>query len=573
MRLKYIRCLFFILFFIIFGRLFYLQVLKQIKYVKIGLKTEYKKITVPGERGRIFDRNGKLLAFNMPSYDIYFDSWMINYLREEEPYYLEEMKEKISNILGIEKKDIEEKMKESYGLIKKDISVEEFAKIKELNIKGVYFEKKYKRVYPYGKHACHILGFTDVDGNGQEGVEYFYDSVLKGRDGLYLVLKDGLGNLIPSVKKELIREEKGKDIFLTIDSNIQFIVEEEIKNWYEKFTPKNISVVVMDPDNGEIIALANYPNYNPNEKGIKVDFSVIRNKCITDLFEPGSIFKIVTAAAAIEEGIFNPSSIIMCEFGKWFVRNHWLHDIHPYGSLTFAEVVEKSSNIGTVKIALTLGEDKLYKYCKKFHFGEKTGIDLPGETPGIFRPIEKWSLYSITAIPIGQEVGINSIQSIRAISVFANNGYLVRPHVVKEIKGEETIEIKNYKSEKEQIFSPRTISIMRDILRGVVGPEGTAPKAGIEGYRIYGKTGTGQKSIGGFYVKGKYVSSFVGFLLSSKKNITISVNVDEPIGAYYGGLVAAPLFRNILMRIINYYQIPPEDEIKIAYTNETKRNN
>lgn len=572
-RLKCTKSIFFAIFFIIFLRLFYLQVIKQFQYIKIGWKTGYDKVIVPAERGKIFDRNGKLLAFNMPSYNIYFDTWMIRYLEKKNPEYLEDLKNNLSEILKIEKRQIEEKMKQSYALIKKDISVEEYKKIKELKIKGIYYEKGYKRVYPYGKHACHILGYTDIDGNGQEGVEYFYNSFLKGKDGLYLILKDGLGNLIPSIKKVLIKEEKGKDIVLTIDSNIQFIVEEEMKKWYEKFNPKNISVIVMDPDNGEILALANYPNYDPNERNSNIDFSVIRNKCVTDLFEPGSIFKIVTAASAIEENLFTPSSLIMCENGKWFVRNHWLHDVHSYGLLTFAEVVEKSSNIGTVKIAMALGEEKLYQYCKKFHFGEKTGIDLPGETPGILRPLEKWSSYSITAVPIGQEVGINSIQGIRAISVFANGGYLVKPHVIKEIRGKDVFEITNYKNEKEPVFSKNTVSIMRDILRKVVGPEGTAPSAGIEGYKIYGKTGTAQKSINGIYVKGRYVSSFVGFLLSYKKNIAISVNIDEPVGAYYGGVVAAPLFRNILIRIINYYEISPEIDIKIAYKNETKRDN
>jgi cell division protein FtsI (penicillin-binding protein 3) len=567
-RIKWIERTFFIILCGISLRLFYLQVINQFRYMKIG-KTQYEKIIVPAERGKIYDRNGKLLAFNLPNYSIYFDTWMINYLKEKEPDYLEELKNNLSEILKMDKKQIEEKMSQPYGLIEKEIDFEEYEKIKELQLKGIYFEKGYKRVYPYGSHACHVIGYTDVDGNGQEGIEYFYNSFLKGENGLYLVLKDGLGNLIYSIRKILIEEKRGKDIVLTIDSNIQFFVEEEIKKWYDKFTPRNISVIVMDPENGEILALANYPNYDPNERSSNIDFNIIRNKCVTDNFEPGSIFKIVTAAAAIEENLFTPSSLIMCENGKWFVRSHWLHDVHPYGVLTFAEVVEKSSNIGTVKIAIALGEEKLYQYCKRFHFGEKTGIDLPGETPGIFRPIEKWSSYSITAIPIGQEVAINSVQSIRAISVFANNGYLVRPHIIKEIKDRESIEIVNYKNEKERVLSPSTVQIMRDILKRVVGPGGTAPSAGIEGYNIYGKTGTAQKAIEGKYIKGKYVSSFLGFLLSNKKNIAISVNIDEPVGAYYGGVVAAPLFRNILLRIINYYQIPPQTEIKMAYKNET----
>ncbi|MCM8767209.1 MAG: penicillin-binding protein 2 [Candidatus Omnitrophica bacterium] len=572
-RIRYIKIIFFVCFLGIFCKMFYLQVINYSKNAMIDRKTKFVKIKILAERGKIFDRNGKLLAFDFPNYSLYFDTWMIKKLKIENPKYLNELKNCLSEILKIEKKDIEEKMNRSYCLIKKNLEIEEYEKLKKLKLKGIYFENNYKRIYPYGKHACHILGYTDVDGKGIEGVEYFYDSFLKGKEGIYLVLKDGLGNLIPSIKKKIIKEEKGKDIVLTIDSYIQFIVEEEIKNGFEKFTPKNISVIVMDPDTGEILALANYPNYDPNNFS-KFDLSIIRNKCITDLFEPGSIFKIVTSASAIEENLFTPSSTIICEYGKWFVRGHYIHDVHPYGILSFEDTLAKSSNIGIVKIAMALGEEKLYEYCKKFKFGERTGIDLPGEISGIFRPLEQWTSYSITAIPFGQEVGITSIQGIRAISVFANGGYLVKPHILKEIKDEKRNYVVNsYINEKQQILSQRTIYILRKILKKVVSEEGTASSAKIDGYNIYGKTGTSQKAIGGAYLKGKYVSSFVGFLLSEKKNIAITVNVDEPTGVYYGGLVAAPIFRDIMARIINYYEIPPEKDLKIVYKNEIKGTN
>ena len=572
-RIRYIKIIFFVCFLGIFCKMFYLQVINYSKNAMIDRKTKFVKIKILAERGKIFDRNGKLLAFDFPNYSLYFDTWMIKKLKIENPGYLNELKNCLSEILKIEKKDIEEKMNGSYCLIKKNLEIEEYEKLKKLKLKGIYFENNYKRIYPYGKHACHILGYTDVDGKGIEGVEYFYDSFLKGKEGIYLVLKDGLGNLIPSIKKKIIKEEKGKDIVLTIDSYIQFIVEEEIKNGFEKFTPKNISVIVMDPDTGEILALANYPNYDLNNFS-KFDLSIIRNKCITDLFEPGSIFKIVTSASAIEENLFTPSSTIICEYGKWFVRGHYIHDVHPYGILSFEDTLAKSSNIGIVKIAMALGEKKLYEYCKKFKFGERTGIDLPGEISGIFRPLEQWTSYSITAIPFGQEVGITSIQGIRAISVFANGGYLVKPHILKEIKDEKRNYVVNsYINEKQQILSQRTIYILRKILKKVVSEEGTASSAKIDGYNIYGKTGTSQKAIGGAYLKGKYVSSFVGFLLSEKKNIAITVNVDEPTGVYYGGLVAAPIFRDIMARIINYYEIPPEKDLKIVYKNEIKGTN
>lgn len=575
-RLRVAKGIFLFMFFIIFSFLVKIQIVQSEKYVRKEKKSEYKRIVEPGQRGNIYDRNGKILAMSIPVYSVSFDTWMINYKKKKDPSYPEKLKKKLSEILGIEEEEIEKKMEKPYSMIKRELTLEEYKKIKREKIEGITLTKKYKRVYPYGNLASHILGCTNIDEEGIEGIELYYNGLLRGKEGIYLVLKDGSGKLIPSIRKILIAGQKGRDIYLTIDANIQFIVEEEIEKAWKKFNAKSISAIVMNPENGEILAMANRPDFDPNHPG-KFPPSCRRNRAITDLFEPGSVFKIVTATAVIEENIFSPEDIIQCENGKWFVRNHYIHDVHPYKKLTFEEVIIKSSNIGTVKVAMKLGEKKLYEYCKKFGFGEKSGIDLPGEIRGILRPLKMWSSYSITAVPIGQEVGINSVQGIRAMSVLANGGYLVQPHILKEIKYRGRKIHPFFSRKRKKIVSERTVFIMDRILEKVVSPEGTAPLAYIPGYRICGKTGTAQKAENGKYSMTKFVASFIGFLLDNRDKIIISINVDEPQPVHYGGLVAAPIFRNIMLRILQYKNIPPDEKLKekekiVWYSkNETER--
>ncbi|MCM8764146.1 MAG: penicillin-binding protein 2, partial [Candidatus Omnitrophica bacterium] len=339
---------------------------------------------------------------------------------------------------------------------------------------------------------------------------------------------------------------------------------EEIAKCWESSTPKKISAIVMDPKTGEILAMANKPDFDPNDPG-RFPAEFRKNYAVTDLFEPGSIFKIVTAAAALEEGKVRANEIFNCEAGKWFVRGHILHDAHPYGSLDFRDIIIKSSNIGTVKLAMRIGEETLYRYIKKFRFGELTGIDLPGEIRGILRPIDRWSDYSITAIPIGQEVGVTCLQAIRTISVFANGGYLVRPHILKKIEPSDSLRETSF-VQAESVISFAVITSLNEILAKVVSEEGTAAKARIPGYTICGKTGTGQKVENGVYSHSKFNASFIGFLPLEDPKVAILVNVDEPKGAYYGGVVAAPVFREIAWRVMQYMQVPPQDA-SIAMTN------
>jgi len=567
LRLKFGKCLFLFLFFIVFIFLFKIQVIDYSVYSLKDRKTKYERVKTSVCRGTIYDRNGKILAMSVPVYSAGINTWMINHLMEKNPVSVEKVKKKICAVLNINRKFLEERIKKPYAILKENLSVEEYKKIKKEKIKCLYFVKSYRRVYPEGRHCCHILGFTDKDGNGLEGIELYYDDLLKGRKGVSLCLKDGEGNLIPSIKKVLLPPEEGKDLYLTIDSNIQYIVEDEIKKGMEEFKAKSVSAIVMNPETGEVLAMANLPDYDPNCPG-EFPASFRRNRCITDLFEPGSVFKIVTATAAIEENLFSPDDEIFCENGKFFIRGHYLHDVHKYKKLSFQDVIVKSSNIGTVKIALSLGEEKLYKYCERFGFGKKTGIDLPGEIKGIFRPLERWSDYSITAVPIGQEVGITSIQGIRAMAVICNGGYLITPHILRKAVFHNGELFFRSSIRKRKVISEKSCRIIKEALWRVVSPEGTAPLAHIEGYKIYGKTGTAQKAENGRYIPGKYYASFIGFISRGKKKVIIGVNVDEPHPFHYGGVVAGPIFKRIMWKVLQYWDIPPdnnlEKEMKIA---------
>ncbi|MCX7706275.1 MAG: penicillin-binding protein 2 [bacterium] len=530
------------------GRLVYLQIIMHEKYAQEAGKIQFVQKYIPSQRGSIYDRNGNILAMDIPARTLYIDTRHIN--------EKERVINVLSTVLKIPKSEIEKKLKEKYPRIKRKLTVEEFTAIEKEKLKGIVFEDEFMRVYPKGSFACHVLGSTNIDGKGIEGIELQYDDVLSGESGLVMVLRDGRGNYLSSFSRVIRPPVKGKDIYLTIDENIQQIVEEEIDKCWESSNPKKISVIVMDPRTGEILAMANKPNFDPNCPG-KFSPELRKNYAVTDLFEPGSIFKIVTAAAVLEEKKVRLNEIFNCEGGKWFIRGHFLHDAHPYGPLDFQQIIIKSSNIGTVKLALRIGEETLYHYIRKFCFGEKTGIDFPGEIRGILRPLDKWSDFSITAIPIGQEVAVTCLQAIRAISVFANGGYIVQPHILKKIEPPDPSKTISF-VHGESIISGETISTLNDILSKVVSEEGTAVKAKIHGYTICGKTGTAQKVENGRYSHTKFVASFLGFIPAEDPKVAILVNVDEPKGAYYGGAVAAPVFKEIAWRIMQYMHIPPQ---------------
>ncbi|MCM8819975.1 MAG: penicillin-binding protein 2, partial [Candidatus Omnitrophica bacterium] len=423
LRINYIYYFFTFLFFLLAFRITYLQIFYKEPFKNLAQTQYWVLIPLEGKRGKIFDRNGRLLASSMYSYSVFVDPALV-----ENPSQVISC---LSSKLGILPSEIASKIstKKRFVWIKRKISLAEKEEIKAFKLKGVGFIREQKRYYPQEILASTVLGIVDIDNKGLEGVEVSYDNYLKGKHGWVRVLQDSRQRKI-LLSPQIITPKDGADIILTIDAQIQYFAEKYLLETIKKFSAKEGSIIVMDANTGEILALANYPSFNPNKRTSNTNY---RNYAITDMFEPGSIFKIVTLIAAVEKNIFKDDDKIFCENGEFKIPGSILHDWKPYGFLTFREVFKKSSNIGVAKIANKLGAKVLYEYIKRLGFGYKTGIDLKGEISGKIRSLNTWSKTSSYIIPIGQEIGVTLIQLVRAFAAVANGGYLVKPYIVKKI--------------------------------------------------------------------------------------------------------------------------------------------
>ena len=419
--------------------------------------------------------------------------------------------------------------------------------------------KETNRAYPDENLFCHVIGFTDIDNNGLEGIEHYRHGFLTGKYGWKSSLRDARQNLISS-HGEYLPAREGYSLILTLDEVIQHIVKSEVEDIVRTYKPKSIMIVVIEPKTGSVLAMVNYPDFNPNDYQ-HFDQEVFKNRSITDTFEPGSVFKIITASAVLEEGIVSTEDEFYCENGEYKVGKRILHDYRPYGDLTFREVIEKSSNIGTVKAAEKLGEDKLYLYIKKFGFGSKSGIDLFGEENGILRPKDTWSYVDMTTIPMGQGISGTALQLADAISVIANGGFLMRPFVVKYVKDNDGNIIREFKPHLiRRVISEEAALEMRQLLLGVI-ERGTGKRAKLKGYKACGKTGTAQKvDTNRRYAKDKYIASFIGFAPYEDPRVSLVVCVDEPKGKHFGGSVAAPAFKHIMEKILKYMEVKPSEK-------------
>ena len=548
------RQIFVFLFFLLFlalliARLFYLQGLKHSFYYKIANEEHIVSVELPPKRGTIFDRNMRVLAVNLNRISVYANP--------------REIKDKaravkvISAVLSLNQDFVKERLSRDKGFvwIKRKITNKEAAQLKKFNLTGIGYIDESKRFYPNADSACHLIGSVNIDNKGQEGLEALYDNHLKGQEGFLVATQDAKRKLLHSYREDFLAPKNGCNIVLTIDEIIQNIAERELYKMYDKYNARGASIIVMDPKNGDILALANFPSFDLNNPAKRRPDSV-RNRAVNDFFEPGSIFKIVTASAALEENVVKFSDKFDCENGAWKVGRRVLHDHRPHGVMTFKEVIEMSSNIGTVKVASLLGPEKMNKYMKLFGFYEKTGIDLPGEVLGMNRPLSRWTSTSMLAIPMGQEVTTTAIQLARAISVIADNGFLVRPRIVKRIENDEGLVIKEFQPQvTRRAISPATAYRMRGLLMGVI-EEGTGKKARIEDFSAGGKTGTAQKvEPGGVYSHDKFVASFIGFAPVGKPALVVVVCVDEPHPVYFGGDVAAPVFKNVVDESLKYLNV------------------
>jgi len=411
------------------------------------------------------------------------------------------------------------------------------------------------------------MGFAGMDNTGLEGLELYYNRYLKGGSGWVLFLRDARQKKL-DIWEKMVAERDGYTLTTTLDEVVQFIAERELEKAYRTYHAKGASIIVMDPHTGAILAMANRPTFDLNSY-TSADKDQMRNRSICDLFEPGSVFKIVTAAAALEEKKVNEGDKFFCENGAYRVASHTLHDHRPHGWLTFREVIEQSSNIGTTKVAQVLGADIVYRYTKLFGFGSKTGIDLPGEISGMAKEPRFWSKISIAAIPIGQEIGVTALQLASAISVIANGGQLMKPYVVSEVKDKHGESIKKFSPTLiRKVISVETSLRLSSILTGVI-ENGTAKTARLKDYSAAGKTGTAQKlEADGTYSHSKFIASFIGFAPVEDPAIVIVVILDEPRPYYFGGVVAAPVFKNVATDVLKYLKISKSPLRKASAANE-----
>lgn len=551
-RLVLLLLIFSFLLTLISVRLVYIQVFLHRKSLELANNQHCLTIELQPRRGAILDSKLHELAVSLKVDSVYAVARDV------------EDKEKTAKILApILNKDkgfLYERLcrDKLFVWLARKISKEQAKTIKGLNLKGIQLIDETKRFYPNGSLASQAIGFSGIDNIGLEGVEKYYDRYLRGKKGYKSIIRDAKARELYAFEIGFIPPVDGNSLILTIDEVIQHLTEKALKKACQQHQAKAGLAIVMSPSNGDILALAVEPSYDLNAFS-KVDSDARRNRAVCDVYEPGSVFKVVTASACLDEGVVSLGDNFFCENGAWYVVGHTLHDHRGHGNLTFREVIVQSSNIGTVKAAMRLGEESLYRYIKAYGFGSLTGIDMPGEISGIVRPLNQWSKYSITAIPMGQEVAITPMQLVSCISVIANGGLLVKPRLVSKIidyKGETIREFKPVI--KRRVISEETAGKLKGILRGVV-EEGTGKRAGLQDYQAAGKTGTSQKvEPSGRYSHSRFVASFAGFAPVDNPAISICVMIDEPHPAYFGGTVSAPVFREIAEATLRYLEVEPE---------------
>jgi cell division protein FtsI (penicillin-binding protein 3) len=513
-----------------------------------------KSLTTYGRRGAIYDRNFREMAVSIevPSIAAY-------------PKQIAEKKataKALATVLKMDVADISQKLSsgKQFVWVKRQTTPKETEAVKNLALKGIGFIPERNRFYPNTTLAAQTLGFTGMDGEGLEGIEFFYNRYLKAEDSNYTVFKDALGDGFNS-EIDPVRLARGANLVLTIDSNIQFITESTLQETVDRYTARSGIAVVMQPKTGAILALAHYPHFNPNAY-TEYDRESWRNRAITDPIEPGSTMKIFSAAAALESGE-TPGTIFYCENGAYRIGKNVVHDHKRHGWLSLQQIIKYSSNIGAVKVSEKIGAKKLHQTFRYFGFGEKTGIDCPGETAGSLSHYTQWSKIDTSAISFGHGVSVSALQLIRAVSAIANDGMLMRPYIVQAITDQHGKPVKTFKPQRvRRAISAQTAVRVRNIMKTVITKGGTGTNAAIEGYTVSGKTGTARKiDESGNYSNAKHVASFVGFTPSDNAEIAIVVVIDEPQKEYYGGTVAAPAFKKIAQETLNYLGIPPQDTI------------
>ena len=530
------------------ARSFHLQVLQHDQLVKLAERQHNRTIQITPARGGIFDRTGGALAVSLEMDSLYAEPKRIN-----DPDGTAGL---LAPIVQIPKQELYKKLTSGRGFawLARQLPPETANRIKQMKLPGIGFVKENKRFYPNYEMASHVLGFTGMDPKGLEGIERRYDAAILGSTGYLITERDALGRDI-SVSNAVVRDATpGKNLFLTLDKNIQYFTEKELAKAVLDSKAKSGMALVADPATGKILAMANYPAFNPNSFR-QYPTIQLRNRCVADSFEPGSTFKIFLLSAALEEKLVRPQDGVNCENGRYSFGGRIIRDDHPHGKVSVAEVLKYSSNIGSAKIGLKLGEDRLHRYLKAFGFGDRSDIDLPGEAMGSLRPVSRWYGTDIATISFGQGVSITALQLVSATSAVANGGLLMKPYLVERVTDSNGQELQRMVPQTvRRVISAETAATITRMMEGVTQKGGTGTNAAIEGFRVAGKTGTAQKvdPVSRGYSTTKRTASFVGFVPAEKPLLTILVVIDEPATSPYGGVVAAPAFREIAFNTLCY---------------------
>ena len=522
------------------GRAAYLQGMHNDFLQQKGESRYSRVIEMSAHRGMITDRHGEPLAISTPVESVWAS-----------PQDMDATSTQIKKLAGLIEMDVEEVRKRIGGsqrdfvYLKRHLPPEIAARVVELNMPGVFLRREFRRYYPAGELTAHMLGFTDVDDNGQEGIELAWQDTLSGKPGSRRVIKDRKGSIVEDV--ESIRVPRpGKDIALSIDSKIQYLAYRELKQAVEASKAKAGGIVVLDAQTGEVLALANLPAYNPNNRA-RISGARARNRALTDVFEPGSTLKPFTIAAALEAGVIESDTIFQTAPGTLTIGKATIRDSHKEGPLTVAQVVQKSSNVGSAKIALSLPPQTLWEMLSRSGFGVSTGSGFPGEVNGRLRPHHTWRPIEQATMSYGHGISVSLLQLARAYTLFSTGGELKPVSLLKldaPVAG-------------ERVISRETALAMSRMLEMVVRPGGTGPRAQISGYRVAGKTGTAHKLEGNGYAKNRYISTFVGYAPASSPRLVIAVMLDEPsAGQYFGGIVAAPVFSQVMAGALRILSVP-----------------
>ncbi|UZG46196.1 penicillin-binding protein 2 [Caldimonas thermodepolymerans] len=527
------------------GRALYIQVIGTDFYQRQGESRYARTLELPANRGRIIDRNGLILASSVPAPSI----WAIPKDLEATPA----QRRQLAKLLGMSVADLDKRLKDNPNFVwlKRQVDEEVGEKVKALGLKGVHQVKEYKRKYPEGEAVAHVVGFTNVEDRGQEGIELAFQEELAGRNGTRRVIKDRLGRIVEDIG-ESVSPVDGQDIELSIDSKVQFFAYQRIRDAVAEHKAKAGSVVVLDVQTGEVLALANYPSYTPGDRR-NLTGAQLRNRALTDTFEPGSTMKPFIAALALETGRVRPHTVIDTSPGWMVVTGATIRDSHRYDALTVEQVIQKSSNIGVVKMAMQMPAREMWEMFTEIGIGQRPQLRFPGVVTGRLRPYKTWRPIEQATMSYGYGLSASLFQLAQAYTVFARDGELIPASLVKNPEPVSGI----------RVFSPQTARAVRKMLQMAAGPGGTAPKAQTLGYSVGGKTGTARKQEGKGYADRKYRSWFVGIAPIEQPRIVVAVMVDEPSnGKFYGGDVAAPVFSEVVQQTLRMMGVPPDMDVQ-----------